>query len=105
MDDIKSTCIKIEITLTSLTKAQYSTYSNYLESLQASGNLKSLTFDTFTYKIVEHEKVFRKNTSDYTLDTLCINQKDKNVSHDSFCGEIIHRDCSRRKFKGRGGYN
>lgn len=41
MHDIDSTGVKIDIVLVALIKALYPTYSNYLESLQASGNLKT----------------------------------------------------------------
>jgi len=44
MHDIKSTGVEIGIPLIPYVKALYPTYSNYLESLQASGNLKEITF-------------------------------------------------------------
>ena len=52
MHDIDFTGVKIDIALIALIKELYPTYSDYLESLQASGNLKSFTFDTLADKIV-----------------------------------------------------
>ena len=42
MHDIKTTDFQIDIPLIAYVKALYPTYSNYLESLQASGNLKEI---------------------------------------------------------------
>jgi len=102
MHDIDSTSVKIDIALINLIKALYPTYSNYLESLQASGNLKSLTFDTLADKIVEREKAFGKKSSDSTSDTLCIAQKGKNVAYDSSQGERSNHGHGRRNHIGRG---
>jgi len=74
MHGIDSIGVHIDIALTPLIKVLYPTYLNYLESLQASGNLKSLTFDTLADKIIEHVKAFGKKTSDPTSDTLYIVQ-------------------------------
>ena len=46
MHDIKSTKVELDIPLIAFLKALYPTYSNYLESLQANGNLKNITFDS-----------------------------------------------------------
>ena len=40
-DDIDATSVKVDISLTTFIKALYPTQSHYLESLQASGHLKS----------------------------------------------------------------
>jgi hypothetical protein len=40
-------------------KALYPTYSHYLESLQAGGQLNSLDFEYLAEKIIECEKDFR----------------------------------------------
>lgn len=66
MHDINSTSINIGISLAYLIKVLYPTYSNYIESLQASGNLKSLTFYTLVDKIAECEKEFGKKPSNPT---------------------------------------
>ena len=44
MHDIKITSADVDISLIAYVKALYPTYSNYLESLQASGNLVKITF-------------------------------------------------------------
>ena len=103
MYDIDSTGVKIDIALIALIKALYPTYSNYLESLQASGNLKSLTFDTLADKIAEREKAFGKKTCEPTSNTLCIAQKGKNVAHDSSRGESSNHGHGRRNHKFMGG--
>ena len=77
MTSIDSTGVKIDIALAALIKALYPTYSNYLESLQASGNLKSLTFDTLADKIAEREKAFGKKNCEPTSDTLCILKRER----------------------------
>lgn len=102
MHDIDSISMKIDITHVALIKAFYPTYSNYLESLQASGNLKTLTFNTLVDKIAEHEKAFGKKSSDPTLDTLCIAQKGNNVAYDSYWGESTNCGHGRRNHIGRG---
>lgn len=56
--DIVAIGVTIDIALVALIKALYPTYSTHLESLQSSGQLKALTFDTFTTKIAKREKVF-----------------------------------------------
>ena len=63
MDDIKVTNVELDIPLIAFVKALYPTYSNYLESLQANGNLKDITFDSLVKRIVEREKSFGKNTT------------------------------------------
>ena len=45
MHDIKVTNVELDIPLIAFLKALYPTYSSYLESLQAIGNLKDITFD------------------------------------------------------------
>jgi len=50
MHDIKSTKVELDIPLIAFLKALYHTYSNYLESLQANGNLKDITFDSLVKK-------------------------------------------------------
>lgn len=72
MHDIKATGATIDIALAAAIKALYPTFSTYLESLQASGQLKALTFDALANKIVEREKAFGKKVCDPTPDTLCL---------------------------------
>jgi len=60
MHDIKVTNVELDIPLIAFLKALYPTYSNYLESLQANGNLKDITFDSLVKKFAEREKDFGK---------------------------------------------
>ena len=43
--DIDATGVKVDIQLTAFTKALYPSYTHYLESLQASGQMKDMTFE------------------------------------------------------------
>ena len=70
--EIDSTRVNIVIPLTTLIKGLFPTYSHYLESPQASGQMKSLEFGTLLEKIAEREKVFEKKTTLPTLETMCI---------------------------------
>ena len=63
MHDIKVTNVELDIPLINFVKALYPTYSNYLESLQANGNLKEITFDSLVNKFVERENDFGKKTT------------------------------------------
>jgi len=63
MHDIKVTNVELDIPLIAFLKELYPTYSNYLESLQANGNLKDITFDSLVKKSVETEKGFGKKTT------------------------------------------
>ena len=58
--DIESNNAKVDLKLTSFIKILYPTYSNYLESLQAIGQMKAMTFDVPVDKIAEREKSFGK---------------------------------------------
>jgi len=53
MHDIKFTNFELDILFISFVKALSPIYSNYLESLQANGNLKEITFDSLVNKFVE----------------------------------------------------
>jgi len=52
--------VKVDIALIAFIKVLYPTCSHYLESLQASGQLKSLDFGSLAEKVVEREKALRK---------------------------------------------
>jgi len=58
MHEIDSAGVDIDIHLMTFIKALYPTYSHYLESLQASGQMKSITFDSLVEKVAECEKYF-----------------------------------------------
>lgn len=63
MHDIKSTGVEIDVPLTTYAKALYPTYSHYPESLQASGKLKDISFDSLEKKFAKREKDFGKKTT------------------------------------------
>jgi hypothetical protein len=68
MHDIEATGVKIDLPLTTFIKALYPTYSHYLESLQASGQMKSITFDKLVDKVAKHEKAFEKKSAECEKD-------------------------------------
>jgi len=87
MHDIKSTKVELDIPLIAFLKALYPTYSNYLESLQANGNLKDITFDSLVKKFAEREKAFGKNIVPESYEeTVCLAYKEKNPAQDSTRG-------------------
>jgi hypothetical protein len=75
MHDVDVTSVKIDISLATFIKSLYPTYSLYLESLQSSGQLKSLDFDSLVEKIVEREKSLGKNTTQPTRGNVCFDKK------------------------------
>eukprot|EP00253_Pinus_taeda_P007027 PITA_07027 len=87
MHDIKVTKVELDITLISFLKALYPTYSNYLESLQANGNLRDITFDSLLKKIIERQKAFgKKTTPESSEEVVCLAHKEKNITQDSSRG-------------------
>lgn len=76
--DIKATRIKVDLQLLAFIKFFQPVYSNYLESLQAGGKLKDITFDKLVRKIAEREKSFGKkeSASKSSVETFCLAQKD-----------------------------
>ena len=103
MNDIKVTNFELDIPLIAFLKALYPTYSNYLESLQANGNLKEITFDSLVDKFVEREKAFGKKTAPQSSqEVVCLAHRKKNHAQDSSRGKGGRRGSGRRNFKGRG---
>jgi hypothetical protein len=102
MHDIYVGSVAIDISLTTFIKALYPTYSHYLESLQASGQLKSLVFYSLMEKIVKCEKYFKRMKVQPIAETMCLAKKGKNQSHDSSRGECSKRGCGNIFFRGRG---
>jgi len=100
MHDIKSTKVELDIPLIAFLKALYPTYSNYLESLQANGNLKDITFNSLVKKFDEREKAFGKKTSPKSSEeTVCLAHKEKHSAQDSIRGRGGRRGRG-RYFKG-----
>ena len=79
MHDIKHIGVEINFPLTSYVKALYPTYSHYLESLQASGKIKEIPFDSLENKFAKREMDFgKKTTPQSSKEVVCLAQKDKN---------------------------
>jgi len=88
MHDIKVTNVELDIPLITFVKELYPTYSNYLESLQANGNLKEITFDSLVNKFAEREKAFGKKTAPQSSEeVVCLAQREKNHAQDSSTGK------------------
>lgn len=87
MHDIKSTKVELDIPLIAFLKVLYTTYSNYLQSLQANGNLKDITFGSLVKKFAEREKDFgKKTTPESSEEATCLAHKEKNPAQDSSRG-------------------
>ena len=102
--DIESTGVKVDLKLTTFIKVLYPTNSNYLELLQASGQMKAMTFDVLVDKIAERENAFGKkeSLSNSTVETLCIAQKEQNPRGESTRPDHSSRGCGRITFRGKG---
>lgn len=86
--DVNAASGKVDIYLTAFIKALLPTHSTYLESLQASNQLKTITFDLLVEKLVEREKAFGRKI-DNTNKNVCFSHKEKPLN----------------KISSRGGYN
>ena len=104
MYDIKSTGADVDISLIAYVKALYPTYSNYLESLQASGNLVKITFESLEKNFAEREKAFGKMTTPLSSEeAVCFAHREKIHAQDFSRGSSGRRGIGRRNFRGRGG--
>ena len=104
MHCIKNIGVEICIPLIAYAKRLYPTYSDYLESLQASGNLKEITFDSLEKTFVEREKDFGKKTTPLSSEeSVCFAHREKNHAQDYYRGRGGRRGQGRRNFRGRGG--
>ena len=72
--DIDPTGVKVGIQLTTFIKTLYPSYTHYLESVQASGQMKAMTFEKLVEKIAERDKAFGKE-SNHNEETMCLAQK------------------------------
>eukprot|EP00253_Pinus_taeda_P027870 PITA_27870 len=87
MHDIKSTKVELDIPLISFLNALYPTYSNYLESLQANGNLKDITFDSLVKKFAKRAKAFGKKIApESSEEAVCLAHKEKHPAQYSTRG-------------------
>jgi hypothetical protein len=105
-NDIDSIGVKVDLKLIAFIKSLYPTYSHYLESLQASGQMKAVTFDTLVDKIAKREKAFGKKESfsTSTVETLCLAQKEQKLRGESTRFDNSNKGRGRRPFRGRGGH-
>ncbi len=92
MHDIKSTKVELDIPLITFLKEIYPTYSNYLESLQANGNLKDITFEFLVKMFAEREKDFgKKTTPESSEEVVCLSHKEKHLAQYSTKGRVVQR--------------
>ena len=99
MHDIQNTGVKMDIPLIAYVKALYPTYSHYLESLQESGNLEHITFDTLEKKFAEREKAFGKMTVPSSSEEAAyLAHREKCHAPDSSRGRGGRRGRGRRNF-------
>lgn len=80
MYGVDATIVKINIPLRTFVKALYPTYSHFLESVQASVQLKAITFDILVEKFAEQDKYFEKGktTTPSSKEVVCLDKKEKN---------------------------
>jgi hypothetical protein len=104
MHDIESTRVKIDFPLMAFINSLYPTYSYYLESLQVSNQMKSMTFQKPVRKLADHEKAFGKKPTPSTREIVYLAKKDNSKIHDSSIGERSRRGSGhgRKSFIGRG---
>ena len=104
MHDIDSIGVKMDIPLIAYVKELYPTYSHYLESLQESGNLEHITFDTLEKKFAEREKDFGKmKIPSSSEEAAYLEHREKSHALDSSTGRGGRRGRGRRNFTERGG--
>ena len=102
MHDIKVTNVELDTRLIAFIKGLYPSYSNYLESLQANGNLKDITFDSLVKKFAEREKAFgMKKAPESSEEVACLAHREKNLAQDSSRGRGGRRGRG-IYFRGRG---
>ena len=63
MHDFKNIGVEIDIHLIAYFKELYPIYSDYLESFEASGNLKEITFDSLEKKFAERKEFWEEDNS------------------------------------------
>ena len=63
IDDIKVTNIEVDILVIVFVTTFYPTYSNYLDSLQANGNLKEIKFDSVMNKFAKRDIFWEEDNS------------------------------------------
>ena len=104
MHDIDSTGVKMDIPFIAYVKALYPTYSHYLESLKASGNLEHITFDTLEKKFAEREKDFGKmKFPSSSEEAAYFAHRERSHAPDPSRGKGGRRGRGRRNFRGKGG--
>eukprot|EP00253_Pinus_taeda_P009682 PITA_09682 len=102
MHDMKTTGVQIDIPLIAYVKALYPTYSNYLESLQASGNLNEITFESLRRSLLREKDFGKKTAPQSSEEYVCLAHKEKNPAQDSSRGRGGRRGRGKMNFRGRG---
>ena len=97
MHGIKNICVEVGIPLIAYAKALYPTYSHYLESLQETGNLMKITFDSLEKKFAERQKAFGKMTTPLSFEEVVFFAHREKVH-----AQYSSRGRGRRNFRGRG---
>ena len=87
MHDIEATEANINLLLTTFIKVIYLTYSHYLELMQASNQMKSMTFQKLVKKVADREKAFGKNPTHSTGENIYLVKKEKSKPRDSSRGD------------------
>ena len=102
--EIEPSGVKVDMQLTNFLNALYPSYSNCLESLQASGQVRDLDFDKLVGKIAEREKAFgNKETShNYNTETLCLAQKYQKPQEEYEISTKSNIGRGRKNYRGKG---
>jgi len=79
--DIKIIGIEIDIPLIAYVKSLYPTYSNYRESLQVSGNLKKITFNSLEKKFFNRGRILGRRKLLSIINNLCILHIERRIVH------------------------
>ena len=97
MHDIDAASVKVSISLMAFIKDLFPTYSHYLESLQASGQLKSLTFDPWWRKLHNIRKLLGRRQFN-PLERFCTLIKRGRINHMILLEEKVVREDVEEEF-------
>ena len=79
LHDIKNTGVEFDIPLIAYVKALYPTYAHYLESLQASGNLMKITFDSLEKKLQKERRLLERRQPLCLLKKLYVSHLERRI--------------------------
>lgn len=103
--DIEATGVKVDLQLTSFIKALYPTYSQCLEYLQASEEMKNMNFDKLVEKNAERENAFGRKENLPNVETMCLSHQGKPINDESIRHDTSNKGRGRKQFRGKGGKN